>query len=119
VDRREFTPHGVGKLSVRLAEHCGDVGIERSLGVKMIERTERLTANAGTLSLALQACLSEIVRLSGKDAAANLSRLRDTLVNGLKESDIPPDREMEHAALVGPAIEILNDHFDEALRQVG
>jgi hypothetical protein len=47
-----------------------------------------------------------------------IAALRDELITRLKESDISPQRELEHAKIVGPAIEVIQTIFDDALQQL-
>lgn len=82
------------------------------------DRTQILIAHASALSRALDACLAELVKLYGNEARRKIERLRDELITQFKQSGISADREMEHAKIVGPAIEILQDHFNAVLRTI-
>jgi hypothetical protein len=62
--------------------------------------------------------LKAIAEQSGKDARTKLEALRDEAIGRFKNSDIPADREMDHAAVAGPAIEVIRIVFDAAINQL-
>ena len=64
-----------------------------------------------TLKLALETLATEW----GAEAPAKLVALRDEAVLRFKISGIPADRELEHAAVVGPAIEAIEETFATVL----
>lgn len=64
------------------------------------------------LQLALELTLKALIIASGKNARNGLILLRDEAINRFKNSGIPADREMDHAKLVGPAIEVIQTMFD-------
>lgn len=70
------------------------------------------------LELAPQITLRALAEKSGKDARATIEALRDEAISGFKNSGIPADREMEHAKIVGPAIEVIEIVFNETLRDL-
>ena len=75
----------------------------------MTERnpTQDSISRISGLQLALEMALSTLAEESGKDARAKLEALRDQAINRFKNSDIPADRELDHAAIVAPAIEVI------------
>jgi hypothetical protein len=68
------------------------------------------------LELALRITLRELAAKTGKDARATIEALRDEAIKSFKNSGIPANREMEHAKIVGPSIEVIETVFDEVLR---
>jgi hypothetical protein len=70
------------------------------------------------LKLALEMTLRTLAQQSGNDARAKLEALRDEAISRFKNAGIPPDRELEHAAVVRPAIEIIQDVFDGAIDEL-
>jgi hypothetical protein len=80
------------------------------------DRVQDLIARCAALSATLDICLSELVRLYGDEARVKLEAIRDELIMRFKNSSIPANREMEHVAIVRPAIEVIQEHFSEALR---
>jgi hypothetical protein len=70
------------------------------------------------LELALQITLHALAVKCGKDARATIEALRDEAINRFKNSDIPANREMEHAKIVGPSIEVIQIVFNAALRDL-
>ena len=69
----------------------------------------------GGLQLALEITLHALAVKCGKDARATIEALRDEAVNSFKNSDISADREMDHAKIVRPAIEVIEIVFNSAL----
>jgi hypothetical protein len=67
---------------------------------------------------ALEECLRRLATLYGDGAYQELKSLRDELIRKFKNADIPANREMEHAQLVRPAIEVLEIAFDDVLRRL-
>jgi len=67
------------------------------------------------LQFALGVTLHALAIKYGKDARTTIEALRDEAINSFKNSDIPADREMEHAKIVGPAIEAVETVFNSAL----
>jgi hypothetical protein len=82
------------------------------------DRIQECQSRIGALRVALDACLSALAAQYGVDAHAKIAALRDELITGLKESDISPQRELEPAKIVGPAIEVSQTIFDDALQQL-
>jgi hypothetical protein len=82
------------------------------------DRIQEFQSRIGGLRVALDACLSALAVQYGVDAHAKIVALRDGLITRLKESDISPQRELEHAKIVGPAIEVIRTIFDDALQQL-
>jgi hypothetical protein len=56
----------------------------------------------GLDDVALQYCLAELAAVYGSDAKTKLRTIRDKLVLKFEQSDIPQDRELEHAKIVRP-----------------
>jgi hypothetical protein len=82
------------------------------------ERVQDLQSRIGALRIALEVCLARLAGLYGDDARKEIESLRDELINRFKNSGIPPDREMEHAEIVQPAIQVLQIMFDDALNRL-
>ena len=80
--------------------------------------TQQLISRVTGLNYALELALREIAIICGKDARATLSALRKEAVDAFRNSDISPEREMEHADVAGPAIEAIEVAFDEVLGQL-
>jgi hypothetical protein len=73
-----------------------------------------LSRNAA-LAMALEECLRRLAALYGDGAHQELTSLRDELIRRLKNAGIPANRELEHAQIVGPAIKVLEDAFEDVL----
>jgi hypothetical protein len=54
----------------------------------------------------------------GNEARQKIETLRDELVSRFKYSGIPAEREMDHAKVVRPAIEVLQTVFDGAIERL-
>ena len=72
----------------------------------------------GGLHYALEITLRSLAVKSGKDARTTLETLRDEAIYHFKNSDIPANREMDHAEVVGPAIEVIRMVFDAAIHEL-
>jgi hypothetical protein len=59
----------------------------------------------GALAHALDLALGRIAEISGEKAREHIEILREQAINDFRNSDIPPEREMEHAEIVRPGIE--------------
>jgi hypothetical protein len=82
------------------------------------DRIQEFQSRIGALRVALDACLSALAVQYGVDANTKIAALRDELIKRFKESDISPQRELEHAKIVKPAIEVIQTIFDDALQQL-
>jgi chemotaxis regulatin CheY-phosphate phosphatase CheZ len=82
------------------------------------DRTQDLLTRIGALQMALEATLAELIVSQGKDAREKIETLRDDLISRFKNSSISAERELEHAKIVGPAIEVLDLIFNSALRKL-
>jgi hypothetical protein len=82
------------------------------------DRVQELVVRVSALSMALDRCLAALAVEYGYEARRKIELLRDDLIQRFKESGIPPDRELEHAKIVGPAIDVLHTIFDDALRNL-
>src|ERR1700730_12114161 len=63
------------------------------------DRIQECQSRIGGLRVALDACLSALATQYGVDAHVKIVALRDELIKRLKESDISPQRELEHAKI--------------------
>jgi hypothetical protein len=79
------------------------------------DRVQDLLSRNGALKIALEECLAGLAVLYGSEAHTEIKSLREDLIRKFKSADISPEREMEHAKMVGPAIEVLEVMFDDAL----
>ncbi len=79
---------------------------------------QKLISRVFGLYHALEITLRALVVKCGPDARTEIAALRDEAVNRFKNSDISPEREMEHADIVGPAIDAINLAFDGVLRDI-
>jgi hypothetical protein len=82
-------------------------------------RYQDLLTRNGALLTALEECLRRLATLYGDGAYQELKSLRDELIWKFKNAGIPANREMEHAQVVRPAIEVLENAFDDVLRRSG
>ena len=80
-----------------------------------LDRSQELTVRVSALHSLTQECLTELASLYGDDAERKLRLLRNKLVRKYKQSDIPADREMQHAQIVGPAISAIELAFEDFL----
>lgn len=76
-----------------------------------------ISRNAG-LKLAVQRLLETVQLTEEKRARRKIEMLRNRVVRDLKESGIDPEYEMEHARLVGPAVEGVESIFNDFLDQL-
>jgi stringent starvation protein B len=63
---------------------------------------------------ALSSCLAR----SGGNPREMIEFLRDKTVADFKNSEVPPEKDMEHAALNGPAIDAVITAFDGFLKRL-
>jgi hypothetical protein len=82
------------------------------------ERIQDLQSRIGALGVALDECLARLAAFYGENARREIERMRDELIRKFKDSSIPPERELEHAKIVAPAIEVLQAMFDGALERL-
>jgi hypothetical protein len=80
-------------------------------------RYQDLLSRNGALAMALEECLRRLATLYGDGAYQELKSLRDELIRKFKNAGIPANREMEHAQVARPAIEVLEIAFDDVLRR--
>jgi hypothetical protein len=90
----------------------------RAMANSEADRIQEFPIKDRCLRVALEACLSALAAQYGVDARAKLAALRDELIRRFKESDIAPERELEHAKIVKPAVEVLQTIFDDALQKL-
>jgi hypothetical protein len=88
----------------------------KSMATENTRYQDLLTRNAALLT-ALEECLRRLATLYGDGAYQELKSLRDELIRKFKNADIPANREMEHAQIVRPAIDVLEIAFDDVLRR--
>ncbi len=79
----------------------------------MSERVQDLLIRVGALNEALQKCLEELTAHYGSNAKTKLRAIRDELIRKFKQSDIPPNRDLDQAKIVQPAIAALEAAFDD------
>jgi chaperonin GroEL (HSP60 family) len=80
--------------------------------------TQDLFTRIGALEHALALSLRQIAKLSGENAKREIESLRDQSISDFKNSGVSTEREMEHAKIVRPAIEVLEAVFEHALRKL-
>ena len=80
--------------------------------------TQELTIRVGALEHALALSLRRIAAISGLNAKAEIEALRDQSIGDFKNSGISADREMDHAKIVRPAIDVLEAVFKHALKRL-
>jgi len=78
-------------------------------------RYQNLLSINGALAIAFGECLRRLATFYGDRAYQELKSLRDELIRKFKNADIPANRELEHAQVAGPAIEVLETVFEEVL----
>jgi hypothetical protein len=82
------------------------------------DRIQDLQGRIGALHGALEGCLSQLSECYGNEARQKIETLRAELVSRFKYSGIPAEREMDHAKVVRPAIEVLQTVFDGAIERL-
>ncbi len=80
-----------------------------------IPDTQEFIIRIGALQHALEITLRALIIASGDSARVTIESLRDEAIDNFKNSEIPADREMDHAKIVGPAIEVIKTMFDDAI----
>jgi hypothetical protein len=85
------------------------------MAIDSSERIQDLLTRNGALREALDECLARLIVFYEDNAHQEIERMRDDLIGKFKNSDIHPERELEHAKIVRPAIEVLQITFDGAL----
>ena len=78
----------------------------------MSDREQDLLSRVGALDQALRKCLEELTAQYGSNAKTKLRMIRDQLILKFKQSDIPSNRELDHAKVVRPAIEAIEAAFE-------
>jgi hypothetical protein len=63
----------------------------------MSDREQDLLSRVGALDQALRKCLEELTAQYGSNAKTKLRMIRDQLILKFKQSDIPSNRELDHA----------------------
>jgi hypothetical protein len=84
----------------------------------MADITQQLISRVAGLNYALELALREIAIIRGKEARASILTLRKEAIDAFRNSDIGPEREMEHADIAGPAIQAIEIPFDEVLKNL-
>ena len=77
------------------------------------DREQELVGCVFGLNAALQKSLTELRALYGREARTKLRAMRDELIRKFKESNISPDRELDHAKVVGPIINAIELAFED------
>jgi hypothetical protein len=91
---------------------------DRQMARSEADKIQEIQSRIGALRVALDACLSALAAQYGTDASTKIASLRDQLIRRFKESDMVPQREVDHAKIVKPAIEVIQGIFDDALRRL-
>ena len=79
----------------------------------MSDSEQEIISRGMGLDVALRYCLAELAAVYGSDAKTKLRTIRDKLVLKFEQSDIPQDRELEHAKIVGLAIDAIEASFED------
>lgn len=72
------------------------------------EGARRLATNA----------LALLAELHPHDARRQIEALRDATIKELKQDGIAPEREMDYAKIVGPALEVVEMIVEQSLRDI-
>ena len=83
-----------------------------------VERVQYLVSKHAGAEAVASAALNAIAKLQGNNARSYFTAMSDALVLHIKNSDIVPEREMEHAMIVGPALEEVQRIFTSAIRDL-
>jgi hypothetical protein len=70
------------------------------------------------LELSLKMALRALAVHEGKNARAKLEALRDEAISCFKNADIVAERELDHARVTKPAIEVIEIVFDSVIDQL-
>jgi hypothetical protein len=84
----------------------------------MATTIQELTSRISGLHHSLELTLRALASASGEDARARIETIRDEAIYSFKNSGIPADREMEHAEIVRPAIDVIETVFNGFLREL-
>lgn len=76
-----------------------------------------ISRHAGIEAVAT-ACLNVIIQSQGSNAKVFLTAMMEALVSRVKNSDIIAEREMDHAAIVGPALEEIQRIITAAIESI-
>jgi len=79
------------------------------------KRIQNLVTISAVLAEALEQCLARLAVLHGQEARREIETLRDELIYKFKNADIPAEREMEYAEVLGPGITALEAVFESVL----
>ena len=82
------------------------------------DQIQDLMSRNGALHIALEATLARLAKLNGTIARREIEALRDDLVRRFKNSGIIPERELDHAKVAGPAIEVIETVFNSSLEKL-
>jgi hypothetical protein len=77
------------------------------------DKVQELIMRVSALNSAVERCLKELSIFYGDEAREKIKSLRDELIDKFKRSDIPAEREMEHAQIVGLAIDTIKLAFSD------
>jgi hypothetical protein len=80
--------------------------------------SQDLITISGTLAYALNISLHSVAQLSGPYARDNVEILRDQVLNAFKNAEVPAERDLDQAKIVGPALRVLNKVFDDILDEI-
>ncbi len=84
----------------------------------MSDIVQELLSRVGGLSHALDNTLRMLAIIDPENARRNIESLRDLSINDVRNSDIPADREMDHAQIARPAIEVIEIVFNQVLGSI-
>jgi len=76
-----------------------------------------ISRQAGTEAVA-NAALNVIIQSQGSNAKVFLTAMMEALVSRVKNSDIVPEREMDHVMIVGPALEEIQRILTAAIHSI-
>jgi hypothetical protein len=76
-----------------------------------------ISRQAGTEAVA-NAALNVIIQSQGSNAKVFLTAMMEALVSRVKNSDIIPEREMDHVMIVGPALEEIQRILTAAIHSI-
>jgi len=80
------------------------------------DRVQGLVSRIGALQQVSETALHALAVSYGDNARTELEALRKQLLDRFRNAGIPPEREMEHAEIVGPALDAINIVFENVLR---
>lgn len=80
--------------------------------------TQDSISRIGGLQLSLEMALRALAVHEGRNARAKLEALRDEAISRFKNADIAPERELDHARVTKPAIEVIEIVFNSIIGEL-